>query len=95
MATVAAISKLQPADHRKSQDARNSQGRHASPTSDVLILGNRNTTSHEEALKRIASLPPIRQGKVLDIRRRIAEGTYDVRYRLDKAMDRVLEAITT
>jgi hypothetical protein len=45
-------------------------------------------------LKRIASLPPIGQGKVLDIRRQIAEGTYDVGDRLDKAMDRVLVAIT-
>jgi hypothetical protein len=59
-----------------------------------LVLGNRNTTSHEEALKRITSLPPIRQGKVLDIRRRIAAGTYEVGDRLDRAIDRLLEVLT-
>jgi hypothetical protein len=53
-----------------------------------------NTTPHEEALKRIAFLPPIRQCKVLDIRRQIMDGTYDMADRLDKAMDRVLEALT-
>ncbi|MCX5644406.1 MAG: flagellar biosynthesis anti-sigma factor FlgM [Phycisphaerae bacterium] len=45
-------------------------------------------------MQRIASLSPIRQGKVLDIRRRIAEGTYELTARLDKAIDRVLEAVT-
>jgi hypothetical protein len=50
---------------------------------------------HEEALKRIASLSPIRQSKVLDIRRHLAKGTYEVADRLDQAMDRLLEALTT
>jgi hypothetical protein len=59
-----------------------------------LILGNRNTPSQEEALKRIASLPLTRQGKVLDIRHRIAKGTYEMADRLDEAMDRVPEALT-
>jgi len=58
------------------------------------ILENMNTTPPEEVLKRITSLPPNRQGKVLDIRRQIGDGTYEVADRLDTVIDRVLEAIT-
>ncbi len=95
MARARALSRLPSADRRRSQDARNDQGCYASPHGAVSILENWSTTSHEEALQRIASLPPIRQGKVLDIRRQIADGTYEVADRLDKAIDRVLEALTT
>jgi len=59
------------------------------------ILENMNTTPQEEALRRITSLPDIRRDKVLDIRRQLREGTYEVADRLDEAIDRVLEAITT
>ena len=55
------------------------------------ILEDLSTTPPEEVLKKIASLSDIRRGKVLDIRRRLTEGTYDVAGRLDMAMDRVLE----
>ena len=58
------------------------------------ILGNMNSTPQEEVLKRIASLPDIRRGKVLRIHRQVTEGTYPVVNRLDEAMDRVLEVIT-
>jgi len=58
------------------------------------ILENLQTTPQEEVLKRIASLPPNRQGKVLDLRRQIAAGTYEVVDRLNTAIDRVLEAMT-
>ncbi len=98
MATIAAITELQPTDRRRSQSAGNDQGRDTSRTGDTLmerILGNINTTPHEDVLKRITSLPPSRQGKVLDVRRQIADGTYEVADRLDKSIDRVLEAITT
>ena len=97
MARIAAVMELQPTDRRRSQNARNDQGGDTSPNGDVLmeqILENMNTTPQEEVLKRITSLPPIRQGKVLDIRRQITEGTYEVADRLDRALDRVLEAIT-
>ena len=97
MATIAAVTELQTTDRRRSQHARNDQGRDTSPTGDVLmeqILENMNTTPQEDVLKRITSLPPIRQGKVLDIRRQIADGTYDVADRLDAAMDRILETLT-
>jgi anti-sigma28 factor (negative regulator of flagellin synthesis) len=97
MADMAAVIELQPTDRRKSQDVENDQGRDAPPNGDVLmqrILENLNVTSQEEVLKRIASLPDIRQGKVLSIRRHITDGTYEVADRLDRAMDRILEAIT-
>jgi hypothetical protein len=97
MARIAALMELPSTDLRRSQNARNDQGRHALPNGAVLaeqILGNGNTM-HEEALKRIASLSPIRQSKVLDIRRHLAKGTYEVADRLDRAMDRLLEALTT
>jgi hypothetical protein len=55
------------------------------------ILENMDMTPPEEVLKRIASLPDIRRGKVLDIRRQLREGTYEVAGRLDRALDRVLE----
>jgi anti-sigma28 factor (negative regulator of flagellin synthesis) len=88
---------LRPTDRRKPQDARCDQGRDTSPDGDVLmeqILENLQTTPQEEVLKRIASLPPNRQGKVLDLRRQIAAGTYKVADRLNTAIDRVLEAMT-
>jgi anti-sigma28 factor (negative regulator of flagellin synthesis) len=97
MADMAAVIELQPTDRRKSQDVENDQGRDAPPNGDVLmqrILENLNVTSQEEVLKRIASLPDIRRGKVLSIRRHITDGTYEVADRLDRAMDRILEAIT-
>jgi len=59
------------------------------------ILDNMNTTSQEEVVKKIASLPEIRRHKVLDIRRQITEGTYEVVDRLDIVIDRVLETIAS
>jgi len=97
MARIAAVMELLPTDHRRSQDARNDPGCDASPNGDTLmerILENMNTTPQEELLKRIASLPRTRQGIVLDIRRQLTEGTYEVADRLNRAMDRVLEALT-
>ena len=95
MARVRALSGLPSADRRRSQDAGNDQGRDASPNGDGSALGNRNTTPPERAMQRIASLPPVRRDKVIDIRRRIADGTYGLADRLDKTIDRVVEAITT
>ena len=98
MATIAAVTELQPTDRRRPRNAGNDQGRDTSPTCDALlehILENMNTTPQEEVLKRITSLPDIRRGKVLDIRRQLTEGTYEVADRLDGVIDRVLEAIIT
>ena len=97
MARIAVVMELRPTDRRKPQDARCDQGRDTSPDGDVVmeqVLENLNTTPPEEVLKRITSFPPNRQGKVLDIRRQIAAGTYKVADRLDVVIDRVLEAIT-
>ena len=97
MTTTATVMELLPTDHRKSQDARNDPGRGASPNRDALmerILGNMKATPQEEVLKRVASLPDIRRGKVLRVRRQVTDGTYEVANRLGEAMDHVLEAIT-
>jgi hypothetical protein len=94
MAQVSALSQFPSVDRRRAQDTRNDQGRDVSPNGDVLVLGNRHAASQEEALKRIASLPPNRQGKVLGIRHQIANDSYEVADRLDKVIDRILEAIT-
>jgi len=97
MTSKAAVMELQPADRRRSADARDDQGHDAPPNDDTLmerILGNMNSTPQEEVLKRIASLPDIRRGKVLRIHRQVTEGTYQIANRLDEAMDRVLEVIT-
>jgi anti-sigma28 factor (negative regulator of flagellin synthesis) len=59
------------------------------------ILENIHHTPLGQVLKKIASLPEVRQEKVLDLRRKITEGRYDVSERLDRALDRVLEDLTT
>jgi hypothetical protein len=97
MAGIAALMELRSTDRRKPQDARCDRGRDTAPDGDVVmeqILENLNTTPQEEVLKRIASLPPNRQGKVLGIRRQIAGGTYELADRLNTVVDRVLEAMT-
>ena len=68
------------------------------PDRDLLmeqILENINTTPIGQVLKRIASLPEVRQEKVLEVRRRLTEGRYDLNQRLDVALDKVLEDLTT
>ena len=58
------------------------------------ILENINSTPIGQVLKKIASLPEIRREKVLNLRREITEGRYDLAERLDVALDRVLEDLT-
>ena len=97
MARIAALMELRPTDRRKPRDARYDQGCDTSPKGDVLmerILKNMKATPPEEVLKRITSLPPNRRSKVLEIRRQLAAGTYEVAGRLDRAIDRLLEAVT-
>ena len=94
MATITAVTELQLTDRCISQNAGNDQECDISPNGDVFmeqILENINTTPHEEVVKRIASLSDIRRYKVLDIRRQLTEGTYEVADRLDRAIERVLE----
>lgn len=58
------------------------------------ILDNINTTPIGQVLRKIASLPEIRQEKVLDVRRQLTEGKYNLDERLDIALDKVLEYLT-
>ena len=68
------------------------------PSQDLVmeqILENINTTPIGQVLKKIASLPEVRKEKVLDLRRQITKGEYDLNERLDVAVDKVLEQLTT
>jgi len=97
MTAIATVVELQPADRRKPQDVGDDERHDAAPNGNMMmerVLERMNTTPQEEVLKRIASLPDIRRGKVLRIRRQVTDGTYQVAGRLDEAIDRVLEAIT-
>jgi len=58
------------------------------------ILDNINTTPIGQVLRKIASLPEVRKEKVLDVRRQLTEGKYDLDERLDVALDKVLEHLT-
>jgi anti-sigma28 factor (negative regulator of flagellin synthesis) len=55
------------------------------------ILDNIHHTPLGQVLKKIACLPEVRRKKVLQLRRQITEGKYDVSDRLDMALDKVLE----
>ena len=59
------------------------------------ILENINTTPIGQVLKKIASLPEVRKEKVLDVRRQLSKGKYKLNERLDVALDKVLEDLTT
>ncbi len=58
------------------------------------ILDNINSTPIGQVLKKIAELPEVRKEKVLDVRRRITKGEYDLNDRLDVAVDKFLEQLT-
>jgi anti-sigma28 factor (negative regulator of flagellin synthesis) len=58
------------------------------------ILENIQNTPLGQVLKKIASLPEVRQEKVLHLRRQITEGRYNLSERLDVALDKVLEDLT-
>jgi hypothetical protein len=59
------------------------------------ILENINTTPIGQVLKKIASLPEVRREKILDVRQQINKGEYNLNERLNIALDRVLEDLTT
>jgi len=70
----------------------------AAPDEDLTmeqILENINNTPIGQVLKKIASLPEIRKEKVLRVRRQLTEGKYNLNERLDIALDKVLEDLTT
>ena len=59
------------------------------------ILENINTTPVGQMLKKIASLPEARKDKVVNVRRQLTEGKYNLNERLDIALEKVLEDLTT
>ena len=59
------------------------------------ILENMSANQNGRVLKRSGTLPEVRKGKVLNLRRQSTEGTYDARDHLDAALDRVLEDFMT
>lgn len=54
------------------------------------ILGNLSHTPLGQVLKRVASMPEVRQKKVLEVRRSLSQGQYTLNDRLDKALEKVL-----
>jgi len=58
------------------------------------ILENLNTTPMGQVLKRIASLPEVRKDKVLNVRRQLTDGKYELNERLNIVLDKVLEDLT-
>jgi len=59
------------------------------------ILENLNTTPLGQVLKNIASLPEVRRQKVLHVREQLTQGKYNLNERLEIALDRVLEDLTS
>ena len=59
------------------------------------ILESLNSTPIGKVLKKIASLPEIRKDKVIDVRQKLTDGEYNLNERLDIALDKVLEDLTT
>ena len=57
------------------------------------ILENMNSTPLGQILKKIASMPEVRQKKVLQIRQQICSGQYNINDHLDSVLERVLEEI--
>jgi hypothetical protein len=55
------------------------------------ILHNLNNTPIGQVLMKIAPLTEIRTDKVLDVRRQLTEGNYDLNKGLDAALEKVLE----
>ena len=58
------------------------------------ILDNVNNTPLGQVIKKLAVMPEIRRGKVMNVRRKINRGRYDLNGRLDTVIDRVLEDLT-
>ncbi len=59
------------------------------------ILENINTTPIGQVWKNNALLPEVRKEKILDVRQRLTVGKYNLNERLDVALDKVLEDLTT
>jgi hypothetical protein len=96
MADCTVVTEYSEVGSRKPQKLRIDQGPDV-PDKDLLmerILDGLRATPKGEVLKRIAALPDIRRGKVVNIRRQLAVGNYKVAGRLNRVMDRLLAIIT-
>ena len=97
MAKCATATECPAVEHRKPQKFQKDQKPCIVPDRDLLmkrILDSLRATPPGEVLKRLAALPDIRRGKVLNIRHQLAAGTYKVTGRLNRVIDRVLAIIT-
>jgi len=68
------------------------------PDEDLImeqILENISSTPIGQVLEKIASLPEVRMKKVLNVRRQLTEGKYNLNERLDVALDKVLDDLIT
>lgn len=77
---------------------RGRRNKNLTPDEDLImeqILKNITATPIGKVLKKIAELPEVRQEKILNLRRQLTEGKYDLNERLDVVLDRVLEELTT
>jgi anti-sigma28 factor (negative regulator of flagellin synthesis) len=92
MTKIATLATIRPTDHRKQRNRK----KNTSPDGHVLmkqIMQSLRTTPRDEMLKRVISLPKNRRSKVLSIRRRIKDGTYQIDNRLDITVDRFLAQV--
>ena len=75
----------------------NPHGVKLTPKKDLImeqILENLNNTPIGQVIQKIASLPEVRRDKILNVRRQLTDGKYNLNERLDIALDKVLEALT-
>jgi hypothetical protein len=97
MADCAVVTGYSETGNRDPKKLRNDEEPEITPDKDLLmeqILDGLRATPQREVLKRIAILPDIRRGKVVNIRRQLTVGTYKVAGRLDRVIDRILAIIT-
>ena len=75
----------------------NPHGVKLTPKKDLImeqILENLNNTPIGQVIQKIASLPEVRMDKILNVRRQLTDGKYNLNERLDIALDKVLEDLT-
>ena len=96
VSTLTKSSDLKSIGRRKSRAVRYNQGHEALPNDNTRMdrrLENLLSRPWVQVVKKIATVPEIRRGKVLNIRCQILKGAYPVEERLARAADRVLEIV--
>jgi len=59
------------------------------------ILDNINNTPIGQVLKKVAGLPEVRRDKILGVRKQLTKGDYSISERLNLALDKVIDDLTT